>query len=99
MIYYRCNQCRTRNGFNKQLDLYVRKRHCKNCGHDKFYFDKERNKRSVSCLCQGYWFPHRPGSKACSLNIFAPVAWAERAKRPSHELLLIHFECLMESLQ
>ncbi len=64
----RCNRGRTRNTFWKKLEWYVKPRKCKVCGHTRFYWDKERNKRRAGCGCGGYWFPHRPGSRFCYLN-------------------------------
>ena len=64
-IKYRCSRCRTRNTFAKRLEEYVREKKCHSCGHTKFYWDKERNKRRHACNCGGCHYPHRPGSCVC----------------------------------
>jgi hypothetical protein len=52
---------------------------CRNCGHDRFYVDRERVER-VSCICEGahHWGAHRAGSTYCEKN---PNVWFNRAKR------------------
>ena len=65
---YRCNRCRTRNTFRKKLEEYVRPKKCKECGHDRFYYDRERNHRSDYCSCEGYHWTHRRGTTYCIHN-------------------------------
>ena len=75
---YKCNCCRTRNLFKKKLEEYVRTKKCKACGHNRFYFDKERATPVKPCTCFGYHFPHRPGSPCCEKN---PLCNSNRARR------------------
>lgn len=67
--YYRCNRCRTRNKFKRAVACYLVPRKCRDCGHQKFYADKERASR-VSCKCAGayHWGAHRLGSQYCEHN-------------------------------
>lgn len=66
----RCNKCRGRKTLRKHPDLYERRHHVKcSCGGefkvDTYRMSKE-NKNP--CKCDGYWFPHRKGSKWCIHN-------------------------------
>jgi Zn ribbon nucleic-acid-binding protein len=65
---YRCSKCRTRNTFARRLEDYIRTKVCKSCGHKRFYWDKERNKRRDYCTCEGYHFKHRIRSLFCVHN-------------------------------
>lgn len=71
--YYRCSRCRTRNKFKRAVSTYLVAKKCRDCGHSKFYPDKERANR-VSCRCDGayIWGVHRWGAKYCE-------------KTPNHE--------------
>ena len=64
---YRCNRCRCRNTFRRALFTYVIARKCRDCGHTRFYVDKERVTRKP-CYCGGYHHAHRPGSRCCELH-------------------------------
>lgn len=67
--YYRCSRCRTRNIFRRPVKTYIRPKRCRNCGHDKFYVDKERRDRKpCGCLGSYWWGPHRWGSAYCEHN-------------------------------
>lgn len=64
-LTYRCSACRKRRHLSKKIEHYSRAPKCARCGHARFYWDKERNKRRPACHCTGYWFPHRTGSPCC----------------------------------
>ena len=64
---YRCSKCRTRNTFRHALEWYIRPKRCRCCGHKAFYVDKERVRRKP-CYCEGYHYPHRPGTTFCVVN-------------------------------
>jgi hypothetical protein len=74
---YRCNRCRTRNAFHRRVSDYIIKRKCRDCGHQRFYVDKERVARKP-CYCGGYHHAHRPGSRCCEHH---PLHIAYRAQR------------------
>lgn len=92
-VAYRCMKCRTRNAFRRPIETYRQKK-CKACGHTRFYYDKERNRKQPSCECQGYHFPHRPGSRFCRLNPLAPVWEVERRGGTWLEVCATHFEVM-----
>lgn len=70
IFHYRCRKCRTRHTLKKRLEDYVRIKKCKSCGSEKFSPDRHRDKKENKnpCVCHGYWFPHRKGSKWCIYN-------------------------------
>lgn len=67
---YRCSRraCRQRVTLRKPIEQYIRPRLCPACRHDSLRLDrwKLRDHRAARCHCDGYWFPHRRGSKWCS---------------------------------
>jgi predicted nucleic-acid-binding Zn-ribbon protein len=63
--YYRCMKCRSRNVFAMPVEMYIRPRKCKSCGHARFYADKERTNRQDYCRCDGWHHTHRRGSTYC----------------------------------
>lgn len=98
---YRCNKCRTRNTFRQPLEHYVRPRKCKCCGHRRFYFDKERNRRQP-CRCDGGLLgrsgsiPHRPGSPCCVLNPMHPYHRARVQGAPADFLMDLFIDLAWE---
>lgn len=67
-VWVRCSKakCKARRVLPKHPDDYVRLPKCKGCGGKKYLVVK-RNKQ-LTCHCDGYWFPHRDGSKWCKYN-------------------------------
>lgn len=63
--------------FKRATQEYVYKKHCRHCGYDKFYVDRERVSRRP-CSCSGLHYPHRPGTRYCEKN---PYHNAQRAMR------------------
>jgi hypothetical protein len=51
--------------FLHAIEWYIRPKACKHCGYKRFYLDKERTRKRVTCVCEGYHYPHRPGSMFC----------------------------------
>jgi DNA-directed RNA polymerase subunit RPC12/RpoP len=92
---YRCSRCRTRNSFKRQLEQLGLER-CRSCGHTSFYVDKERQRRKP-CLCGGYHFKHRPGSKCCEMNVMHPYHRAAREGAPEEFLLDILVDLAWEN--
>lgn len=64
----RCRKCEARRCFPRRLVDYVRVPPCEVCGSRDWRSDRWMNRRDVkamTCLCSGYWFPHRRGSLYC----------------------------------
>ncbi|MCX6738702.1 MAG: hypothetical protein NT098_01460 [Candidatus Parcubacteria bacterium] len=62
----RCKKCGARKTFNFHPDSYQKPKKC-SCGGEyrvDWYRKKKENKKA-KCLCDGYHFPHRKGSKWC----------------------------------
>lgn len=99
---YRCSKCRTRNTFRNYLEWYIRVPACRNCGHTKFYVDRERQERRA-CRCDGGLIgrngpiPHRPGSPCCVLNPMHPYHRAAREGAPEDFLLDLLVDLAWES--
>ncbi len=68
---YRCSKCKQRVSLSKHKEAYKRKDPvCKACG-GSLTLDKYRRNvegKKYKCLCDGYPFPHRMGSKMCNEN-------------------------------
>lgn len=68
---YRCVRtgCRKRVTLKHTLEWYIRLKKCPVCRKDslKPARDMMRRKRdkALTCMCDGYHFPHRGGSKWC----------------------------------
>ena len=65
----RCRVCQARQVKSKHPDEYYRAVKCVQCGNkNSLRVDKwmmNRWKIQKTCLCGGYWFPHRRGSLYC----------------------------------
>lgn len=66
--YYRCGRCRARRRLARELWNYSRPPRC-SCGVSDWRLDLHRTKEQEAktgayaiCRCDGYWYPHRPGS-------------------------------------
>lgn len=77
---HRCTKCEARHTFSRKWDTFDREKHCRVCGHRRFFVDQwmRRRGRQQKCNCGGYWFPHRKRSKYCYENPQAELYWAER---------------------
>lgn len=68
----RCRKCQSRQVLAHPLTWYLREPRCRSCGEKALRADKWMNERRTSnpvrCSCDGYWFPHRAGSKWCNQN-------------------------------
>lgn len=72
----RCRHCGARRTFRHHPDTYARRfRWLVCCGKADWRVDNYRMTREHKnrCLCDGYWFPHRKGSKWCNFNINYPT--------------------------
>lgn len=78
---YRCRDCRTRRTLRKRKERYMREPSCA-CGGDLILdvYRKRKEHARVMCLCDGYWFPHRRGSKWCR-HYAGDISNAELAQR------------------
>jgi len=59
----RCRVCATRKVLNRHPDHYIRQPKCHHCGARNWRPVKRNRQRT--CNCNGYWFPHRAGSRCC----------------------------------
>ena len=65
----RCRSCFVRRVLPKSPGEYLKPPKCKNCGARNYRPDKWMNERkSKACHCDGYHFPHRPGSLGCKYD-------------------------------
>lgn len=69
-VLYRCTHrdCRRRVALARKIEHYIRAPRCPDCRRDLTGApDREPKVRAkrLRCLCSGYWFPHRQGSKWC----------------------------------
>lgn len=69
-VHCRCRKCGARRVLPKHPDEYVRKPANCACGACSWRPDKWMNTRKTGlngegCLCSGYWFIHRMGSRYC----------------------------------
>jgi len=64
----------------KHPDEYRIRRRCKGCGRfETLRIDKwadTRQWRKQTCYCDGWWFPHRHGSRGCN-HYEQPIPWDE----------------------
>ena len=82
---YRCTHqsCRKRVILRKLLSQYLRTPKCPACGEvltgseDKAV---KRQRKRLKCLCDGWSFPHRRGSKWCRHST-KPLTEADHAQR------------------
>jgi len=63
-------QCFARVSLPKRIEEYIHVPKCPRCGNELTYRDKSRERESKKdmCRCDGYWFPHRKGSRYCVHN-------------------------------
>lgn len=85
---YRCSRCRCRNTFRRRLEHYARPKRCRDCGYDRFYWDREHNGRRPICGCDGYHFTHRKGSRMCQHNPHHELHVRMRAGESRADVLL-----------
>ena len=64
--HVRCKLCDARRVFKRHIDDYIRLPACRLCGNRTWRPVKQ--KRTRTCVCDGYWFPHRWGSLYCHHN-------------------------------
>lgn len=89
------NACRHRHTLAKHPDKYARPQRCPVCR--KGYYrpatyrseGRERKHRGV-CCCDGYHFPHRPGSLLCHTGRLGGVAFHEAGLLGGDALDLLH---------
>lgn len=65
---YRCTKerCKVRRALRKKKELYVREPTCDACGSPlRLDVYEQKQHKLKRCLCDGYHFPHRRGSKWC----------------------------------
>lgn len=65
-VWTRCRRCLTRRVLKQHPDYYQIVPRCRCCGARDFRVVKKH--RQVTCNCEGWWFPHRKGSKHCFYN-------------------------------
>jgi hypothetical protein len=66
-IPHRCSRCFARHSFRFHWKTYAKSLRCRRCGSESFYIDKRRASRGATqnCYCDGYFYPHRRGSRCC----------------------------------
>lgn len=65
----RCRKCRTRRVLKRHPETYATQPKCSHCGARDFHADKWMNERkTVTCHCDGYHFPHQIGSTGCKFD-------------------------------
>lgn len=68
-IPHRCISCGHRRTLPKLWAKYERPPKCRQCGYYRLTPCREQLRRwKKTCLCDGYWFPHRKNSKFCWHN-------------------------------
>ncbi len=84
---HRCTRCERRVTFSRLWSTFIRRKRCWFCGGEKFFVDRWmlRRGREQKCICDGYHFPHRKGSRMCFENPMLPeieeklrTGWANR---------------------
>lgn len=84
-IHCRCLNCEHRQALRHKPVWYVRPPQCNVCGKRRWYVDKWMMGRDTSprtgmgCMCGGYHFIHRKGSKFCYEHPNAEQHHTERA--------------------
>jgi hypothetical protein len=88
---HRCSKCNHRKTLRKKWADYVRPPKCEECGHKQLYLCRDRMAarwgRKHKCLCGGYEFMHRKGSKYCYHSKQADRHQIERRDGPGADLV------------
>jgi len=91
----RCSRkaCQARRTLPRHPDSYIRPPRC-HCGSTSWRIDRYRMTQEFPelCQCDGYWFPHRPGSGMCRSNPMAP-----HLRNPDDDELLLR--CVNQKLR
>src|ERR1035437_5315504 len=75
-------KCTQRRSLARHPKNYLRPPKCPQCGQSHWYIESYRMRKEMGskpmCMCSGYHFPHRKGSKYCQHNPDFEKNWTER---------------------